>query len=162
MVREIDDDIWTPKRVGDCIIEAVRWAQHSGGSFGPRGFGSGMPELSLTSEERMLEQWPSLDAVGEFEPPSKPRRSYSPSKVSQMERVLLWPMTYLKGYEQQQPGSFRIFRVWVQCKINKGMKFDAACDQRKWSRATAYRARDKVLSHIAQGLTADCIKRGFH
>lgn len=162
MIHDIEDGVWTPKHVGDCLVEAVKWAQQSGGSIGPRGFGSGMPDLALTSDERMFEEWPSLDAIGDFDPPKKPRKSFAPWKVSQMERVLLWPMTYLKGFEQAQPGAFRIFKVWVHCRISKGVKFDAACDERKWSRATAYRARDKVLSRIAQGLAADGIQRGRH
>lgn len=162
MVHELPEELWTPKRVGDSLIEAVKWAQHSGGSWRPRGFGSGLPEMAMSYDERLFEGWGSLDEIGDFDKPKAPRKSYAPWKVSQMERVLLWPVNYLHGFEDENPGAFRVFKVWVHCKINRGVKFDAACDKRGWSRATAYRSRDKVLSRIAQGLTDDNIQRGRH
>lgn len=162
MVHEIPDNLWTPKRVGDCLIEAVKWAQYSGGSWRPRGYSSGLPEIAMSSDERFFEGWGSLEETDDHDRPKAPRKTYAPWKVSQMERVLLWPVTYLKDLETEHPGAFRVFKVWVHCKINRGVKFDAACDKRKWSRATAYRSRDKVLSRIATGLTKDGIDHGNH
>lgn len=162
MAYEIDEEIWTPKRVGDCLVEAIKWAQQTGGRVRPASFGSGLPDPALSADERLLECWPSINELEDIDPPKALRRQLSPAKVSQLERVLLWPMTYLVGFEKGSPGALRVFRVWVACRINKSIKFDAACDERKWSRATAYRSRDKVLSHIAQGLTKDQIRRGQH
>lgn len=162
MMHVIDDDVWTPKIVGDLLIAAIKWAQQTGGRVTPRMYGQGLPDPALTSDERALEEWPQIYEIEEFDPPKHSRRSLSPAKVSQMERVLEWPMTYLTTLEATEPGAFRVFKVWVTCKLIKGVSFDKACDQKGWSRATAYRKKDKALSMIAQGLARDGILRGRH
>lgn len=158
MLQRLDDDVWTPKLVGDELVAAVKWAQSAAGPTGPAGSRSGMLSLALTSDERFLMDWPSIAEMEEFDPPPPMRRGLSPAMVSRMERILTWPMRYLDN----EPGAARVLKVWVRCKINKGMKFDDACADRGWSRATAYRSRDKALSEIAQGLTRDGIGRGKH
>ncbi len=163
MFHQLGDDVWTPKIVGDCLIDAIRWAQRSGGSIGPAGFRNGMPDPALSSDERALEEWPSMFELGEFEPPKPARRSLSPAKVSQMERVLVWPMKYLQNFgPETDPVSWQVFHAWIYSKLTKGVNFDETCKQRGWSRATAYRLRDRTLSIIAQGLTAEGIVRGRH
>lgn len=152
----LQDDLWTPKLVGDQLIEALKWAQRAAGAVGPAGSRSGFPQLAFLSLDREAEGWPAIQEM-EAEPM---RRSLSPAKVSQMERVLEWPMLYLKGFKQKNPGAFRVFAVWVRCKLSRGKPFGAACDERGWSRATAYRLRDRVLSEIAQGLARDGKSRG--
>lgn len=151
----LQDELWTPKIVGDCLVEALKWAQRAAGPVGPSGSRSGFPQLAFLSLDREAEGWP---AIQEMEPQPM-RRALSPAKVSQLERVLQWPMTYLRGFKDKNPGAFRVFAVWLRCRLS-GRPFVAACDERGWSRATAYRLRDRVLSEIAQGLTRDGIPRG--
>ncbi|KAB2796084.1 hypothetical protein F9K87_16145 [Brucella anthropi] len=76
------------------------------------------------------------------------RHSYGPRAVSLFERALDWQGTYLLG----ERGAGRVLALWLRCRITK-LKFDAQLKARGWSRATAYRKRDKALSLIAQGLT---------
>jgi len=164
MFHQIDDDVWTPKIVGDYLIDAIKWAQRSGGSVGPAGFRNGMPDPALSSEERALEEWPSMFEIEEFDPPKAPtRRSLSPAKVSQMERILVWPMKYLSGFNaKDDPVSWEVFHAWIRSKITKGVSFEEICKEKEWSRATAYRLRDRTLGMIATGLTAEGIVRGQH
>jgi len=158
MVHDIPDDVWTPKEVEKCLVEAVMWAQRSTPAVGPAGYRSGMPDPALSSDERAFLEWPDVTEL-EAQPMW---RSYSPKKVSQMERVLSWPMKYLGKIEEESPIAYSTFKAWLHTKINKKAKFDQTCRQLGWSRATAYRNRDYILSRIAQGLTKDGIRRGEH
>lgn len=157
-MQNIDETVWTPKLVGDEMIEAIRWAKYAIGRVGPAGIKSSMPKLSFFASERDLEQWPAIQELD----PEPMRRSYAPWQVSRFERVLQWPMTYLGDLPKKDPEAIWFFRLWVDCKITKGMKFDPTLDQIGLSRATAYRKRDKILSEIAKGLTRDGIERGRH
>ncbi|WP_099864950.1 hypothetical protein [Pararhizobium haloflavum] len=148
------EDVWTPKAVGEELVEAVRWARAAAGPVGPSTRINSFPDLLITAAERDLEGWPDID---ELDAPVR-RRAYSPARVSQFERILWWPAQYLR----EQPGPARVLHVWIRCKITKKAKFDAACDHLGWPRATAYRARDKALSTIAQGLAGNEIARGQH
>ena len=138
-------DCWTPKLAGEVLVEAARWALVYGGPTGPARIRSSMPELAMDWRDRMANGW---DSVASQEP-SQRRRNYRPSEVSQFERAILWPLEYLSEHD----GLARVLQLWLRCKITK-QKFDAAVDERKWSRATAYRHRDKALSIISQGLDA--------
>ncbi|MEW5421926.1 hypothetical protein [Amorphus sp. 3PC139-8] len=108
----------------------------------------------MTAVERLAEGWPGID---ELEPPRRPR-PYSPGRVSQLERALWWPARYLDGHS----GWARVLHCWIRCRVTRGVNFNHAVDERGWSRATAYRARDRALARIAQGLTNDGIPRGQH
>lgn len=138
-------DYWTPKLAGEILIEAARWALTHGGPAGPASIRSSMPELAMDWIDRMAQGWASVAS----QQPTKKRRNYRPAEVSQFERAILWPLEYLAD----QDGLARVLQLWLRCKITK-QKFDAAVDERKWSRATAYRHRDKALSIISQGLDA--------
>jgi hypothetical protein len=150
-VHKIDIDVWTPKLVGEELLEAVRWANRSAGFVGPAAPRSGMPNLAMISDDIDFDGWPPIEA--------RPmRRALSPARVSQLERVLWWQATYLKD----APGAARVLKHWVRAKLTKGMTFNEACDRRGWSRPTAYRRRDEALVAIAGGLTRNGIERGRH
>lgn len=158
MMIENDETVWTPKAVGDCIVEAVKWANRAGGRVGPAGYRSNMPALLFGGDDRIIEKWPEIRDLE----PEPMRRAYAPWQVSQFERVIGWPMDYLAGMADKDPEACWFFRVWVESKTRKGMKFDKMLDAIGVSRATAYRKRDKILSTIAKGLTRDRIERGRH
>lgn len=152
--ENIEPEIWTPKRTGEELVEAVRWARVAAGSVGPSARMSSSPELLMTQVERLAEGWPGIE---ELDLPKRPR-PYSPARVSQLERALWWPATYLPGHA----GWARVLHCWIRCRITRGVKFAQAIEERGWSRPTAYRARDSALSRIAQGLTKNGILRGNH
>lgn len=127
------------------MVEAARWALTYGGPAGPARIRSSMPELAIDWRARMANGW---DSVASQEP-SRRRRNYRPSEVSQFERAILWPLEYLAD----QDGLARVLQLWLRCKIIR-QPFDAALKEKKWSRATAYRHRDRALSIISQGLDA--------
>jgi len=144
-------DVWTPKLVGERLIEAVRWARYAAGATGPAGIGGAMMPLYLpTIEERIENDW--LDPPADEEPPPV-RRQYSPAQVSAMEAALYWPSRYaVPGL----PTSARILNLWLRCKVYRGSKFGDVIERRgEMSRASAYRMRDRALSAIAQGLMRD-------
>lgn len=146
-MHDIDEILWTPKRVGDELVKAIRW---SGSAVIKPGPGSASNKV-----------FAKLAALVD-EPTERPGRSYSPQQVARFERVIEWPMKYLGDLYTRDPEAIWVFKLWIECKITKGMTFIETVDGIGLSRATAYRYRDSVLSIIAQGLTADGIERGRH
>ena len=153
-MHELDYGIWTPQIVADELLAAIKWANRAAGRVGPRGFHSTFASLVLASDE--FSGWPPV--VDPDDPPRN-RRSYTPHQVSRMERVLEWQLRYLRD---QGDGPARVLRTFVRARVTPRFSFDKACQLRGWSRATAYRARDKALSTIAMGLTADGVEYGCH
>ncbi len=146
-------DIWTPKLVGDELLDAVRWINRSSGPVGPARMRTAWPEVARMADPD-FDGWPPL-AEGDARPL---RIQLPPRRISQMERVLSWQGRYLLD----QPGAGRVLKVWIRSRLTRKMSFDRACQRVGWSRATAYRARDKALATIAIGLTAEGIGFGSH
>lgn len=139
-------DVWTPKIVGEELVEAVRWAQAAAGPVGPARFKATMPEPYFLTWERVYEGWDE-----ELPPDATPprRRPYPPARISFFERVLWWPSEYLRGHD----GPARVLKVWVRCKVFR-VPFNKEVDRRGWNRATAYRQRDRALALISMGLAS--------
>lgn len=147
--------VWTPDLAGDDLVAASRWAWATAGRVGPAGFRSGLPSFYLLPDERAEEGWDRyLEGDEDDKAERKRRRSYSAAQISWMEQVLWWPSTYLADL----PGPASVLKIWLRCKVVK-RPFDEACKAKKWSRATAYRARDRALGAIASGLIADRVFR---
>ncbi|WEX77976.1 hypothetical protein PYH37_002820 [Sinorhizobium numidicum] len=153
-VHDIDYGMWTPKLVGDELLEAVRWANRSAGPIGPARVRSAMPDLAMILTDRDFEGWPPIPDLEAW----PMRRAIPPARVSQLERALWWQARYLAD----QSGPARVLKHWVRARLTKGMTFGQAIERRGWSRPTAYRARDRALAIIAMGLTDDDIVRGQH
>jgi len=84
------DDVWTPKLVGEELLEAVRWANRSAGPIGPGRLRSNLPNLAMTTDDADFDGRPPIEV--------RPmRRALPPARVSQLERALGWQMTYLKA-----------------------------------------------------------------
>ncbi|TCQ79565.1 hypothetical protein EDF68_104149 [Ochrobactrum sp. BH3] len=144
MPQQHIDGVWTPKLVGEILTEVARWLSTHGGRVGPARMKSAMPELHMELADRLAEGWQSVasnEVIGR-------RPSYGPRAVSLLERALDWQGAYLL----EERGAARVLALWLRCRITK-KKFDAELKARGWSRATAYRKRDRALSAIAQGLT---------
>lgn len=146
-------ETWTPKLVGERLIEAVRWANYAAGQVGPAGIRGGMPSYAPTWEERLAEGWGIPELAGDEQQPDRRMRvPATPAQITAFEAALTWPAIYLLPDHE---GSARIMCVWVRCKAARA-SFDDAVDRRKTiSRATAYRLRDRALSIISQGLDRD-------
>lgn len=129
----VADGVWTPKLVGEILIETTRWLALYGGHVGPARLRTVMPELHMELADRLRAGWSS---VQENEV-TKRRRSYRPYEVSLFERAIEWQGDFLTA----EIGASRVLALWLRCKISK-LKFDTEVKRRGWSRATAYRKRD--------------------
>jgi len=143
---------WTPKAVGEAMLEALRWAQWSAGRTGPGGIKTVALPFIASLDEHLAEGWGLPETAGDDEPdPRRLRVMPSPEQISRHEAALDWPRVYLKDHE----GSARILALWLRCKVTK-KPFDAAIKARGTiSRGAAIQMRDKALSIISQGLDRD-------
>lgn len=141
--------VWTPDIVGETLIDAARWCLLTAGRTGPARVKSLMPDLDMSMADRLAEGWSSV--VGEDQE-RRLRRAYAAGQISQLEQAIRWPIEYLDA----EPGARRVLQLWLRCKVTK-LRFDAEVKAKKWSRATAYRQRDRALSAISMGLDRDRI-----
>ncbi len=149
------NDQWSPKLVGERLVEAVRWARYNVGPVGPSGMRSGLPTFAPTLEDRLAEGWGLPDGPDEEEKQMAQRRlriAPSPEKISFYLSALEWPAHYLVPH---RAGDARVLNIWVRCKVYS-RPFNEAVDRRQYlSRAMAYRMRDRALSTISVGLDRD-------
>lgn len=144
--------IWTPKIVQTVLVGAARWCVASEGRVKPMQFKNNMPDVFMTGLDRYFEKWAEKP---EGDRPRK-RLYFSPADISEYERAIWWPVTYLSD----DPEFGAAMQLWLQCKAER-RQFDDAVDEVGLSRATAYRWRDKGFSLIAQGLTRDRVLSRF-
>lgn len=143
---------WTPKAVGEQLIEALRWARYSAGRTGPGGLATmRLPETILTPEDRLELGW---DAAVEVDPDDLPPMRIRPSAaaITRHLSALEWPARYLVAADLV--GSARMVGLWAACRAYN-RPFNRALDARGIHRAFGYRLRDKGLSLISQGLDRD-------
>ena len=154
MWNEVKDQ-WTPKVVGERLIEAVRWAQYAAGPVGPGQMRGSMPTYAPTWEERLEEGWGLPDGPDQEEAAYRDRKlriSASAEQITAHLACLEWPARYLIP---SSAGDARVLNLWVRCKVLK-RPFNDAIDRRKFlSRGAAYRMRDRALSIISVGLDRD-------
>ncbi len=143
MLHHSIEGVWTPKLVGEILVEMARWLATHGGRIGPARMRSAMPELHMELGDRLAEGWSSIHENEVV----KPRSSYGPRAISLFERAIDWQGTYLL----QERGAGRVLALWLRCSVTR-RRFDAELKARGWSRATAYRKRDRALSAISTGL----------
>lgn len=142
---------WTVKLVQETLIEAA-WHCKIAVRADMPGYRA-MPEFFLTGDERIAEGWDrALEADEDEKARRIRRRRISPARVSFLERAVIWPMTYLHDERDYA----RALQLWLGCKVSK-RKFGEEVEQRGWSRATAYRDRDRALTIISVGLDRDGI-----
>lgn len=142
---------WVPKYVEERLLESARIIVYTTKPAGPRGYGSGYPnELAslIGLADRDTEWWRLPSAEDQA-----PKRNFPAHKVTQAEAASRWPIDYLPDHD----GPRRVLMLYLRCKIYR-KPFSRACKQRKWPRATAYRALDKAFAMIAQGLNRDGVE----
>ena len=145
---------WTPRRVGEQLVEALRWVRRAGGAVGPAGIRSGQPAYIATLEEFMEDF--GIPEVADDEEGARPMRiDPSPAQVSRYLAALEWSAIYLIPDHE---GSARMLGLWAACKAHK-RPFDKAVRERaNISRGAAYALRDRALSIISQGLQRDGVE----
>lgn len=145
---------WTPKRVGETLTEALRWAAVSAGQVGPRGFSrsSALSSYKATLDDHLAEGW-GLPELAEEEPEKQIRPAYSFTQIRLFQQAIHWQFRYLYP---DHPVSARILKAWLVYSITRnGRAFEAAVKEAGISRQHAYRIRDKALSIICAGLWRD-------
>ncbi len=101
-----NSNLWTPKLVGEVLVEMARWLATHGGRVGPARLRSVMPELAMELADRLSEGWSSIQA----NQVTHRRPSYGPRAVSLFERALDWQGTYLLG----ECGAGRVLALWLR------------------------------------------------
>lgn len=164
-----DLETWTPKLVGERMVEAVRWAAFTGGKVGPGGIKGSMPSFNPTLDDHLDEGWGLPETAGDEEPGNGKRLvvQATAAQITAYEAALNWPAVYLYPAHE---GSARLLCLWVRCKVHRRpfegaikarysrmVQRDGDKAQREWgmSRATAFRLRDRGLSIISVGLDRD-------
>ncbi|WP_336801686.1 hypothetical protein [Kaistia sp. MMO-174] len=154
-VYGMDPDIWVPKLVERRLVGAARLINSIAGPVGPKGYGSGMPRYvhseaeAFAAQIQMDEETRELDAVAR----NRGRIRATSRDISLMEAALRWPVRYLAEAAEVRG----VLAVYLRCKAYR-TPFDGACKKRGWSRATAYRDRDRALALIAQALNKDGVE----
>ncbi len=150
-----EDDCWTPRRVRDCLIEALAWVKRSGGPVGPAGIKSCMPSYAATLEDHLEEGWGLPESADEAETgDGRTKKIFIPPTSDMVEdfvRRLSWVSLYV---HPTNPGSARMLALWLRCRIDR-RDFGQAVDALRVGRSHAYRLRDRGLSMIAAALQAE-------
>lgn len=139
--------IWTPAMVADRLVDAVRVAQTA--VKGSGGGGSPWPEYRHSWED-LLSQADSGSILDRLDRRRLPATSH---QVSRMEEALSWQGRYLDGHA----GPAAVLKHYLRAKATR-RSFSKAIRQQGWSKATAYRARDRALALIAVGLMRDGVR----
>lgn len=149
-------DVWTPRLVRERLVEALRWARHTGRPVGPPPVRSTMPAYKATLEDHLDEGWglPEVaDDESEIEEARILRLSISAERAQAYIEALGWVATYVAP---THPTSARVLNTWLRCRVyNNTDAFLRHCVQMGVSRGHAYRLRNRALRMIAQGLDRD-------
>lgn len=86
---------WTPKAVGEAMLEALRWAQWSAGRTGPGGVKTVSLPFIASLDEHLAEGWGLPEVAGDDDPdPRRLRFMPSPEQISRHEGdaqiLVLW------------------------------------------------------------------------
>ena len=148
--------VWTPKFVSEELIEAVAWVRQFGAPAGPSGIRSSMPSFIPTLEDHLEEGWGIPESADDLEE-RELRLPVGPERAQQLNETLHWIGRYVVP---TNPLSAKMLSLWVLHRSRgKGRGFEPALARLKIHRGHAYRLRDRALSIIAQGLTADGVTR---
>lgn len=143
---------WTPQLAGEVMLDAARWAKASAGAVGPRSFAriAGLT-WSPTLADHLAEGWGLPDAP-DPDDIRKPMPAFTQDQIRLFSSALLWQGRYLAA--DGMVGSSRMLGLWIRSKVH-GENIGNTLHKAGVSRAHAYRLRDRALSRIAIGLTAD-------
>ncbi len=132
--------LWDHKMVERRLIEAVTVAERAIRNPSPKGAGAAWPSWLYDFE----------DLAGQKAEDNPPPRTVPRFRINEMEEAIQWQAKYLASYQ----GPARVLRTFLRCKAYR-RSFAETVKRKGWSRATAYRARDKALTIIAFSLMRD-------
>lgn len=155
MMHQPPADVWTPDRVKAVLKEAISWARRYAGPVGPAPMRGSMPNYKPTLEDHLEEGWGVPEVAGDELPWDKPiELPVDPIRADYLMASLSWVSVYLVN--AGHPATGKVVSLWMAHSVSRnGRAFDAALKREGMSRGHAYRVRDRGLSLIAQGLTAD-------
>lgn len=142
-------DQWTPKAVGEAMVDSLRWVRRAAGRVGPAGMvAARLPEVFLSPEDRLALGW---DAAVEPDPEDMRPAICRPTaaQISRHLDAIEWLGRYLVA--EGRVGSARMVGLWAACRAYR-RPFAAAVKAKGLDRSLAYRLRDRGLSLISQGL----------
>lgn len=131
---------WDQKMVERRLIEAVVNAERAIRNPNPKGAVAAWPKWLYDAE----------DLAGQKAEDNTPARVVPRFRITEMEEAIHWQAKYLCCHE----GPARVLRTYLRCKAYR-RSFSEMAKRKGWSRATAYRARDKALTIIAFCLMRD-------
>lgn len=134
--------LWDHKMVERRLVEAVTIAERATRNPSPKGTGALWPTWLYDGD----------DLAGQSADDNPPARVVPRFRINEMEEAILWQAKYLANHE----GPARVLRTYLRCRAYR-KSFSQTVKRKGWSRATAYRARDKALTIIAFSLMRDGI-----
>ena len=134
---------WTAEMVCGRLIAAARTAEAVVHRPGPVQRSTAWPQI--------VRDWADL-MEHKAEDRVRPRRFISRAEVQRMEEAMLWPTRYVKDQRQRI-----VLAEYLRARALR-KSFSEAIKRRRWSRATAYRMRDRALAIIAVSLMRDGVR----
>lgn len=149
-----DFEVWTPELVRDALKWAVRKAQYVTGRVGPKAYGSGMPvymhtEAEIFAAQIFMDEESRETAAADR---NRIRLPLSTVAIGRLEDALVWQTRYLAAPDRVPYAE--ALRLWLRSKATRA-KFGPLCRKAGISQRTVEWRRDRALSLISQGLTAD-------
>lgn len=137
------EEQWTADMVCWRLIDAAKTAEAVVGRPGPTQRSTAWPGIVRDF----------VDLMGhKAEDAERPRRYISRARIMRMEEALLWPTRYVSDHRQRL-----VLAEFLRARAQR-KSFTEAIKRRRWSRATAYRTRDRALAIIAMSLMRDGVK----
>lgn len=158
MIHAIPDDIWTPARVKDVLADAIKWARRYAGPVGPAPIRGSLPTYKPSLEDHLEEGWGIPEVAGDDDAEDREiELPVDPARADVLMAALSWVSIYL--INAGHPATGEVVSLWMAHSTGRNRSgFEGAARRRGMSRAHAYRLRDRGLSIIAQGLTADGVR----
>lgn len=143
--------VWTPNLVGETLLDCMRWAKATAGRVGPRGFAkvAGLA-WTPTLDDHLREGW-GLPPEPDPEDQRRPTPIYTQGEIRIFSAALHWQSRYLAD---AHAGSSRMLGLWLRSRVH-GENLTEELRKLGVAKGHAYRLRDRALSKIAIGLTAD-------
>lgn len=137
------EEQWTADMVCWRLIDAARTAEAVVRRPGPGQRSTAWPHI--------VRDW--ADLMGHTaEEVRRPRRYISRAQVRLMEEAMLWPTRYVADQRQRI-----VLAEYLRARAQR-KSFSEAIKRRRWSRATAYRTRDRALAIITMSLMRDGVR----
>lgn len=137
------EEQWTAEMVCWRLIDAAKTAEAVVSRPGPGRRSTAWPQI--------VRDWADL-MEHKAEDAGRPRRFISRAQVQRMEEAMLWPTRYVRDPRQRI-----VLAEYLRARAQR-KSFSDAIKRRRWSRATAYRTRDRALAIIAVSLMRDGVR----